>query len=269
MSGLIFGGGGRRVGNNVGDWGEWMRGRRNKRCTGGTRGIRAERKTMNGANRSRRAADERHLRSGSALRLRPGGTMWTITKSPRALRGCYSLARSLARTCLKVPELAVALAAFPCCFHRWLGCNYRRIQKRQREDARKKSGLSACVCVCVCVVTPAQCAWACIMRAIEIKQGQKRVQRSPAVLWASALKASPAAHSLFLSSPRLSDCQHLLFFFSSSLSISPSPPASRFSFPPHRLLSSLSLSVIAAAVETNITRIPLISSLIQKNKTNQ
>lgn len=163
------------------------------------------------------------------------------SQSPCTLRGC-SFIGSLARTCtvsmLESSQVSRSISSLPLLFV----AGWAVITDASRRDKRRKLERSPAFqpCVCVCVVTPAQCTWACIMRVIEIKQGQKQVQRSRAVLWASALKASPAAHSLFLSSLRLSDCQHLFFLLSSSLSISPSPPASHVSFPPS---TSLPLSL--------------------------
>lgn len=107
-------------------------------------------------------------------------------------------------------QLAVARAASPA-VHRWPGCNYRRIQKRQKEEPRKKSGLLAlCVCV-ICVVTPVRCASACIMCAIEIK-GQKK--RKEACSSFELLHLVPLPPTLHLSFP---SCSHASFPIYSSL----------------------------------------------------
>lgn len=84
-------------------------------------------------------------------------------------------------------QLAVALAASPA-IHHWPGYNYRRIQERQKEEARKKSGpLTPCVvfsgytCT-LCMAVHHTCD--------RDQAGTKQEQRSLVVLWAALLKDS-------------------------------------------------------------------------------
>lgn len=75
-----------------------------------------------------------------------------------------SLRRTRTVSKVELSQLAVTSAASPAAHH-WPDCNYRRLQKRQKEEARRKRGFfSPCVCVFVCAWLHLCCERGCATR---------------------------------------------------------------------------------------------------------